>query len=318
MLNGPAPGGMRKISLQVPIVLAGPGTSLRLAADVFLPPGQPRVAMYCLPGGGVNRQYFDLQGDGNSFAQAMTARGAVVVALDHLGVGDSEEPEDRFILHADRLADANAQACRQIAGRLAQGTLAAGIPPLDMPFSIGVGHSMGAMLTVMQQDAAPMHAALALLCFSTRGLPEVLSEEERHAASASDGGRSAAEALARARFAGDPRAQAPRPEPSSPASIALAPVQDKMLQSSAMLSMLPNNVGPEAARITVPLFLGLGERDIAGRPHRVPAAFPACREIVLHINEGAGHHPFVAARRRIFFDRIGEWMDSLLARRAQD
>lgn len=312
-----APHAAARATLRLP-VLADPanGAMLHAAVDVFLPNTPPRAVLYCLPGGGVNRQYFDLQGDGHSFAAAMLARGHIVVTIDHIGVGDSDEPQDRFQLTSVLLAQANASACRQVEAGLADGSLCPGLPAQPPLPSFGVGHSMGAMLTVLQHAADPMHAGLALLCFSTRGLPEYLSADAREAATGADGGRARAEEFARAFFQGDPRQQAPRQEPTTPASIALAPVQDKMLQTSALTSMLPNNVGPEAASITVPVLLALGERDIAGRPHRIPQAFPASRDIVLHINPQAGHHPFVGTARAMFFARIAEWLDSLLARAA--
>ncbi len=308
---------VRPVSVRVDVgpVLPGQG-SLAVAADIFVPNAPPRVLLFCLPGGGVNRQYFNMGGPGNSFAQAMLAHDAVVVTLDHLGVGDSDEPDDRFCLTADNLMRANTRACAAIRQGLCDGTLDPLLPPLNPPLSIGVGHSMGAMLTVVQHAANPTHAALALLCFSTRGLPEVLTDAEKLAATAPDHGRSQAEHLARTRFVGDPSAQAPRPEGTSPAAAALAPVQDKMLQTSAMQSMLPNNVSAEAALIDVPIYLGVGERDITGRPHRIPASFPACRDIALYVVQGAGHHPFVAAKRHDFFAHIGDWVDTIVTRHA--
>ena len=302
----------KKVSVRMDVGEIVPAEAAQMiAADIFVPAGAVRFALYCLPGGGVNRQYFDLAGEGMSFARAMAARGALVVTIDHAGVGESSEPTDRYKLSAFVVALANARACAAIATGLKEGTLVEGLAPLAVPFSIGVGHSMGAMLTVLQAVAAPMHRALALLCFSTRGLPEVLNEYEALAELAPDHGRGAAEELARIRFVGDPRKQGMQVEGSSPASLAMVPVQDKMLETSAILSMLPNNVSPEAAQIKIPVFLGVGERDFTGRPERIPKAFSACRDVTLYVLPGAGHHLFVSAGRAELFARMAAWFDDI-------
>ena len=77
-------------------LLPGEGV-LSVAADIFLPVDVPAapVALFCLPGGGMNRAYFNLRGAGGfSFAAHLAARGFIVVTLDHLGVGDSSRPQD--------------------------------------------------------------------------------------------------------------------------------------------------------------------------------------------------------------------------------
>ncbi len=82
-------------------------TSLRLARSAKL--------LVCLPGGGMNRRYFDIGGDdpgGFSFARHMAAKGYVVACVDHLGIGESTRPTDGFILTPDLLAAANGNATR--------------------------------------------------------------------------------------------------------------------------------------------------------------------------------------------------------------
>ena len=49
-------------------------------------------------------------------------------------------------------------------------------------------------------------------------------------------------------------------------------------------------------------FLGLGERDMAGPTHQIPAAFHKSRDVTLHILKEAGHShtPRVSVSRSIF------------------
>jgi pimeloyl-ACP methyl ester carboxylesterase len=94
---------------------------------------------------------------------------------------------------------------------------------------------------------------------------------------------------------------------------AIKAARDRMLPVPAFMSMLPGNVAPEAAQIDVPVFLALGERDIAGPPHQIPAAFPNSRDLSLHILPESGHSHFLFPARAGLFNRLSGW-----ARRVAD
>jgi hypothetical protein len=57
----------------------------------------------------------------------------------------------------------------------------------------------------------------------------------------------------------------------------------------------------------VPIFLGIGERDITGPPHEVPASFPASRDVTLYVQPGAGHSHFAFPSCELLFERIAGW-----------
>ena len=64
--------------LEVGEVFPGSGPC-SVAADIYLPkhPRAPATALFCLPGGGMNRHYFDLGGEGDfSFAEHLSERQA--------------------------------------------------------------------------------------------------------------------------------------------------------------------------------------------------------------------------------------------------
>jgi hypothetical protein len=170
---------------------------LALAADVYLPVDAkaPAAALFCLPGGGMTRGYFDLAAPGRSFAGAMTARGFAVVALDSLGWGESSRPRDGFALVPEAIAAANAQAVDALAGELE-----ARWPGLPR---IGVGHSLGALLAIVQQAEHESFDALVLLGATTRGLRVVLSDEELAYADRPEAARAELVRLARRRSGGE-------------------------------------------------------------------------------------------------------------------
>src|SRR5438132_770438 len=73
------------------------GGGLHTAVDVYRPdelPERPVVA-FGFPGGGYSRGYYDIRHDGDAYSQAAfhVGRGWIVVACDHLGVGDSDQPD---------------------------------------------------------------------------------------------------------------------------------------------------------------------------------------------------------------------------------
>lgn len=286
---------------------AGDGEApIGIAATVFapaqLPEGRRPVALFCFPGGGMSQLYFDL--DEHSFARAMTEAGLVTVTFDHPGIGKSDAPSDGFSLTARRIAAIEAQAATKIAGRLRNGTIGSELPPLNSLTMIGLGHSMGAMLVSLQQAAMCPYAALALLGFSTRGLPEVLTPAEQSAAKYAVRDDTYYIAMARQRFGDRPYMNIPsRTDGSAELKAASAP----LLTVAAMQSMLPGNIAADAATISVPIFLAVGDRDITGRPEAIAPRFSSAPDIRLLVMENAGHHPFVAPSATMLYADLAEW-----------
>ncbi|HEY0975508.1 MAG TPA: alpha/beta fold hydrolase [Solimonas sp.] len=326
------------LKLDSGIELPGELSALQVGASVWFPaqPAQATALLLCLPGGNMNRRYYDLRppldgGEGDSsagdqsfsFAAQMTARGFIVAALDHLGLGDSSKPEDGWQLTAERLVDANAKAAATLLTRLREGRLADGVPALPALRSIGVGHSMGAMLTILQQHAARQHAAVVLLGFSTRGLPEYAPPGVKDATDPL-AVRPQLAAIARKMFGSNPypvihsanrsgnNTELFGSKKADPKGVAaLKAATDCMLPVPAMMSMVPGNVAPEAATLDVPLFIGLGGRDMVGPTHVVPAAFPKCEDLTLVVLPETGHSHFLFPTRTALFDRLAVWARGL-------
>ena len=319
---------IQKVTLKVSAGVSLPGEAeLLIAADVFVPDTAAHpitaLAWVCLPGGGMKRQYFDLPIDETfSLARQMAARGFVVVLIDHLGIGESSRPVDGYALNAEVVTAANANATTEIMTRLREGRLSPDVPAFPQLRSIGLGHSMGAMMTTLQQAKHAQHIGVALLGFSTRGLPEYLSSPAKAIAHDLSAAREQSPQLAKLMFGSAPYPVI-KPTPQSGAiyggkgadprsAEAIKTVADALLPVLAFQSMLPGNVLPEAQQIRVPLFLGLGEKDMAGPPHEIPASFSASMDVTLYVIPGAGHSHFLFPIRLELFDRLADWAQSRL------
>jgi pimeloyl-ACP methyl ester carboxylesterase len=307
--------------VEVGELLPGEGP-LTIAADVFLPPrlSAAPVVLFCLPGGAMNRAYFDLQGEGGfSFAAHLTARGFIVVTLDHLGIGDSSRPRDGFALTPDVLTAANARAMDVIGAELRAGGFTGA--PLTRFSSVGLGHSMGAMLTAMQQARYGGHAALVLLGFSTRGLAAALTPEELSFAGDPQGTRENLVRLARLR---SPEAYPEVPRSAQGRELfagetadrrgveALARARSQLLLTAGLFSMIPGSCSPECAAVQVPVLLAFGDRDMAGPPHQVPANYSASQDVTLLLLPQTGHAHFLFPSRTHLFERTAQWCETLL------
>jgi pimeloyl-ACP methyl ester carboxylesterase len=300
------------------ITLPGEG-ALSIAVEVVAPAQPKPVALVCLPGGAMKRRYYDLRVDGDhsySFVEQMARRGFISVLVDPLGVGESSRPADSYALTAEVLAQANANALKVALDKIRNGSAINGMDAIPKVTSAGVGHSMGALLTIVQQAAYRQHAGIAVLGFSTRGLPEYLMGEARELAQDPAAARREVARLARATFREDypwlgRTAEGSALYASRSAEAqgveAIKAARERLLPVTAFQSMLPGNVAPEAARIDVPVLVALGEHDMAGPPLDAPKAFTASPAVTFKLLPGAGHSHFLFASRVELFDALAQW-----------
>jgi pimeloyl-ACP methyl ester carboxylesterase len=286
-------------------------------------PAKPPVVVVCLPGGGMSRQYFDLDVDpaeGNySMARHLARSGFFVITIDHLGIGESSRPDDGYALTPEVVADVNDYVSALLVDGLRRGGLVAGLPGLPGLVSIGLGHSAGAGLTVHQQARHGSHAALALLGYHGRGLPSHLTEAERGWADDPEGLRREIARLVQERF-GDPLPVMARGSsqllvgaPMSEAvHDALVAARANLLALVGLSSMIPGSYGPQLAAIDVPVFLGLGSKDLTDAIHEIPAQFRSSSDVSLFVLDGSGHNHNVAPNRELLWDRLARWARSVL------
>lgn len=151
---------------------AGLGEPARLRVTVALPDPSTLAATplvcFALPGGGYGRRYFtfDMPGSsGGGQAGWLAQRGWIFAAIDHLGTGESSLPDPRKLLYHNVSAASHA-AVRTVLDRLTAGTLAPEFPAIPSSVALGIGHSMGGCLTVVQQARHNSYDGIAVLGFS--------------------------------------------------------------------------------------------------------------------------------------------------------
>lgn len=288
---------------------------MSLAHHAVVPDEPNGIVLFCVPGGGMDRHYFDLRATDEagtfSMADHLAARGFTVVCIDHPGVGDSPPPDDEWALTPqyvrDRDAEAVAELKRQYAG-----------------IAIGVGHSMGSMLQLMVQAEHRAYDALGLLGwaftddYAQTELAAQLSDEERQLIGDREGADANVVALAKMRFG------QPRPVGTTDASPFLLggmavtqtgldvvkSCRSNMLAVCGLYSMLKPNAD-EVRAVDVPVFIGVGENDIAGDARSTSKLMRSCRDITIYELAGAGHNQNIAPNRHDLWDRLGDYAISV-------
>jgi pimeloyl-ACP methyl ester carboxylesterase len=315
---------VRRSTVDVDVSAVAPAGCDRIAVDVFVPPNLgPRPLLWvCIPGGGINRQYFDLdvggQGGAFSMARHLAAGGDLVATVDPPGVGGSDLPDDGYTLTPHVVADVLAAAIERLQQALRHdGIAGAELGSVAPRATVGLGHSAGALLVAVQQARHRSYDVVALLGFSGSGLPGVLTEAELRFAGDPNQFTEVLGALTKARF-GNPlpgwsNSSAGELEANAVAAqvdVALGAASSRLLALVGMTAIMPGSVQPELDELRVPIFAALGEYDLGGTLDVLPSQLPACRDLTLFLLEGAGHSHNVAVSRRLLWDRVARWAAS--------
>jgi pimeloyl-ACP methyl ester carboxylesterase len=277
----------------------------------------------CLPGGTYTKAYWHLEVPGRSgysFIEHFASRGMLVVAVDHIGTGESSRHPRAADLTPEVVAAANAAMLVEIVARVQDGTLLDGVGPLTLGPVVGVGHSMGAMLAIYQQSLHRSFDAIAPLGYGTIG-PIIDFAPEM-------GGDGVAlptrEAIMEPALAGvfDAMPLADRAAPALrhhfywddvPADVIAT---DDLTNTDVpgvcgLLSVVPFIASDHAGRVTCPVFIGLGERDSTPSHRDEPRAYRASDDITLYILRGSGHCHNTANTREQLWDRLACWISCL-------
>ncbi len=308
--------------------------------------GQPPIVCFAKPAGSYSRGYFtcDLPGPARG-AQAdwHAARGWIFVSLDNLGAGDSSRHEAERMDFA-AVSHVSFVAEQEILLRLANGTIAPDLPPIIQPVKIGLGHSFGACMTIVQQAQYGCYDGIAVLGFSPLhshppsppGEPAIvvpwfardLAVDMPGAIlnrSAVDGAASrddaAWAALAWGSYYDDVpdsvvqldlahyEVLAARLAPADGRSD-LAWASSGTSGKAGRLVLTPGMVAPEAAAITVPVLAAMGERDMVVDPGGEARAYRSTPSFELFICPRMGHiHNFASTREALWqkIENFGQW-----------
>jgi alpha-beta hydrolase superfamily lysophospholipase len=305
----------RRIELRINTGPVAGDRSWTLAATVHLPPAPSDRApvLIGLPGGGYTRHYFDLREPGYSEAEHHVARGAVVVAIDHLRVGDSDIPElEEASLEACAAADH--AAVDVILGMLRDGTLAPNLAPIRPSAVIGSGQSMGGHIGLLMQANHQTFDGLAMLGSSvvcTKLLARVPGEEICLL-----GRRDASEGLAALatfdfRFAfhwEDVPDRFAQVDVDAKRGAAPMPYWGSITTPNAGNGLVPGHLAAAAARVSVPTLLAMGERDVCQDSLRELAAFMSTRDLALFVAPKMAHMHNFAGTRALMWRRLSAFI----------
>ncbi|WP_336971847.1 hypothetical protein [Sphingobium aromaticiconvertens] len=320
---------MRIIEQRVDVTaVAAWGDIVEMAVTLYLPdpsllPEKPIVIFAC-PGGGYSRHYFHLRFDGHegyNEAAWHAARGTIHVAIDHVGVGESTIG-DLSKISFQTLAATHDACVRQIADALRTGTLAEGFPALPSLFGIGMGQSMGGGVSILTQGRFATFDAIAPCGVSA--IHTALPQRDK---AAFDNGKARFDAVADGKVHSHLETEHEGVDylyafhwEDVPADILhedmkggypireTSPVFGSLtIPYCAVQMMLPGAFAADAAKVMVPVLVANGERDTCPHPHAEAAAYPASRDVSIHIVPTMAHmHNFASTRERLW-QRLHDW-----------
>ena len=322
---------MHAIELRVDVSHVLPyGPGQRIALTAWLPSatslGAQPVVIFASPGGGYTRHYYDIRmpaRDDYSQAEAHVRRGFIVVAYDHLGVGDSSN-EHLGDYTLPQLAAANDAAVRHVVERLRKGTLSDTLPALPKLVSVGIGQSMGGCVTIVMQGRHATFDGIAAL--GNSAIHTVLPQRDEAARQRAVQGH----ARIGGRALGDISVEEASREVADfvypfhwedvPADLLdadmsggypmrkSAPAWGSLtLPSVAVTLMTPGVLSAEAAAIKVPVLIAMGERDVCPTPHAEPSAYTGSRDVDLCVVPRMAHMHNFASTRALLWSRIEDW-----------
>jgi pimeloyl-ACP methyl ester carboxylesterase len=335
---------------------AAMGIPMETAATVFLPDGElsdPPVVCFAFPGGGYCRRYYSFDmpdGSGGGEARFHCDRGWIFVACDHLGFGDSTIPAGNT-LDYENIARANDATVKAVMQKLEQGTLLDGYTRVHGATTLGIGQSMGGCFTIVAQGQLATFDGVGILGYSgihtvvpsrpgapaavwpwvMRGSPldnpKILNQAALAAAAGPKlGGQ---KDLAAAASSGEHPFTWCFHYDDEPAEIVAldmgaasgtgAPLpawRSATTPLCGLYMVAPGTVAIEAASITVPVLVAVGERDVVPDPWMEAKAYKSAGDISVFICPRMGHMHNFAHTRREFWQRIHSWGSGVAAMRA--
>jgi pimeloyl-ACP methyl ester carboxylesterase len=318
------------------------GELAEVAVTVHLPePGSlPERPVVCFgkPGGGYSRGYYtvDLPGPSSGAeAQWHADRGWIFASVDHLGVGDSTVPADPECLDYTTVAAGNQAAEQEVLARLAAGKLVAGYPIVADPLTLGIGQSMGGCMTVIQQGRYRCYDGIGVLGYSAVHTTVPLGPGKRMpGAWVPRDVRASGGIVLTPDIEIDTVSRLPVPDDDMPPIMGWGFYYDDvdpaivcrdldafptrngevppwasatLPQTVATWCMAPGAIAPEAAAISCPVLVAMGERDVIADPKGEPRAYQSARSVDFYICPRMGHMHNFAGTRELFWKRIETW-----------
>jgi hypothetical protein len=312
--------------------------------------GSRPIVCFGFPGGGYGRRYytFDMPGhEGGGQAGWHASRGWFFVPIDHLGVGDSSQPAPERLTY-ENVAAANSAGVASVLTGLRDGSLIDGVELAAPAVALGIGQSMGGCFLIVAQGQHACFDGVGVLGFSgihtvvpsrpgtpplpmpwmprssTTASPIVVNQKalEAGGTAAVTGEDSLAEAARQAEhpwrwafhFDDEPAEVVDLDMAAGTTSDPLPPWRSATTPPCAIQMVAPGTVATEAAAITVPVFIGVGERDVVQDPYAEPRAFFSSPDVTLSITERMAHMHNFAHTREQLWARLHHWGEGVAAR----
>ena len=275
-----------------------------LRADHYRAKTAPKnMTLFCLPGGGLAKGYFDLAPN-FSFTDRMCALGYDVITMDHPGIASNPVPDNHAFYTPRDAAGYTAKALKQW--------------NIQAPI-IGIGHSLGGMMIMLMQGAHSPFKALGLFGSSAGGLDWGLSDEEKAYINKPDDFARDLEALSLAKFG---RAIIPAGNGPSGESIVfggetpeltmrLSETACEMNAAGAMMSMMRGSFRKEVEAIDVQIFFAFGDHDIGIPPEDAPKDYINAASTETLILEATGHNHFAFSSIEPLCKKLDAWIAKL-------
>jgi pimeloyl-ACP methyl ester carboxylesterase len=288
--------------------------------DKICPEGEEQVVVFAVPGSGYSRKYFDIQvGDLPGFSQAEqhTRAGHMMVTLDLPGIGQNVVANPNAITTA-MLARACDRACRIVVKRLEEGSLHPSLPEKSGVVEVGIGHSLGGAIIVQAQALCQTFAGIALLGRSV--VDYVIPQDTSATTEAVTAAFVAWQRVGR---------QGPAPKvdfrhffywetdnpmivdadigSGFPARAIASPFGSATVPPCSSDFFMPGALTGYAAAVSVPVFLGFGERDAYRSLTAEVAAFRKARTVTTFSVPQAAHMHNVSGNREVLWARLVDW-----------
>lgn len=306
---------MRCVDVEFDVTTLGPFTQPQHISGSLLAPdhidaGRPIELLFCLAGGGYTRSYYHPNFPGRadlSFAEYFTGKGYFVLAVDHLGMGNSSKPEPETQMSRAIAAAANEHALQQTLTGLRAGQWFSGqgfdVKPAQIVVT-GLGHSMGGMMALTQQGKFHSFDRLVVMGWTNIGL-QLLDVDPADLAKATQA---------------TGYLPSPRKEmrsffytPDVPQEIIEMDEAAGTLSPACMGrdALVPDIVAAEARSVKSPVLLVYSEIDVSPEPLREATYYPAAHDVtVLTLPNTAHIHNFASIRFKLW-DRLDSWIRSL-------
>lgn len=300
---------------------AAVGEHLELAVTVHVPhdvPADGATVIFAFPGGGYNRHYYDLQlpgHDGYSQAEHHVSEGFVVVAVDHIGTGDSDVPYAALDYAA--IARVNAAAVTRLSDLIATGRIASDLPPVAVATKIGMGQSYGGLLlTILEGDHPTFDGVIFLGWSGIQSMPRADIGMPAMAALELPPGSGLAHPLRTAMHFDD------EPEEIVEQDMRGWPHRDGVPVPPWATPHMPGGpnghseltpvdagvVSDQAARIMCAVLSASGERDVCADPRLEPTAYASSPDITVFVLPRSSHMHNFASTRHVLWRRIDAWV----------